>query len=174
MPVEAVDPVTEGRIRHHWSESIPQYPWELGIGQAYQESRYRLDAISPAGARGLFQFMGPTWRDMQRQGVVPLDANPNEPRWAAKAAAYYMAQLLRIWKSPRPAKDRYYLALASYNAGAGNILAAQKRCRGSVLYEEVMTCLPMVTGFHAKETTGYAPAIQAHTDRFVSARARRR
>ena len=54
----------------------------------------------------------------------------------------------------------YNLALASYNGGAGNIIKAQKLCGGPPLYAEIMACLHQVTGRHAKETRGYAPAIR--------------
>jgi len=144
------------------------------LGQAYQESRYRLDAVSPVGAQGLFQFMPGTWRDMQKRGVVPFDVSAFDPKWATIAGAVYMAQLVKSWSSPRPLRDRYLLALASYNAGLGNILAAQKRCRGAVLYEEIMTCLPMVTGHHSKETIGYGRSIEGHVARYLAVSGGRR
>lgn len=64
------------------------------------------------------------------------------------------------WSSPRPNIDRLELAQASYNAGAGNIIKAQKECGGKVLYEDIIECLPQVTGHHSKETITYIKMIR--------------
>jgi membrane-bound lytic murein transglycosylase F len=77
------------------------------------------------------------------------------PEVSIRAAAYYMGKLNRNWKSPRPPMDRHKLALASYNAGIGHILKAQRICDNRRLYDEIIPCLPLVTGKHAQETTGY-------------------
>lgn len=66
-----------------------------------------------------------------------------------------MARLRNGWSSPRPETDRHSLAMASYNAGFGNLLKAQSACGGGVLYSEIIACLPDVTGHHSKETIGY-------------------
>ena len=68
------------------------------------ESRYRLDAISPKGARGLMQFMPDTAR---RYGLQ----DPHNPRAAIDAAAHYLRDLLVRFNG------RLDLALAAYNAG---------------------------------------------------------
>ena len=53
----------------------------------FTESRYRLDAISPKGARGLMQFMPDTAR---RYGL----RDPHDPRAAIDAGARYLRDLL--------------------------------------------------------------------------------
>lgn len=111
------------------------------------------------GAEGLAQFMPGTWRDVTREmgwaGVSPRDA-----KFAIQAGAYYMAKLRRAWRAPRPAMDRHFLAAASYNAGMGHLVAAQKACGGRALYAEIIMCLPQVTGRHALETRTYVERIQ--------------
>lgn len=132
--------------------------WRLLKAQCYQESRLNPHAVSPAGAVGLCQFMPATWRDMQdRHGFT----NMWLPEQSIRAAAVYMNTLHKGWSSPRPSADRYALALASYNAGFGNILKAQKRCDMAALYADITPCLEQVTGYHAKETTGYVRNIVA-------------
>ena len=63
------------------------------------------------------------------------------------------------WSAPRPWQDRHKLALASYNAGFGNLLAAQRACGWPNLYEQIVACLPEITGRYARETLDYAPRI---------------
>jgi soluble lytic murein transglycosylase-like protein len=72
------------------------------------ESRYRLDAISPKGARGPMQFMPDT---AKRFGL----SNPHDPKQAMDAAARYLRDLLVRFGG------RIDLALAAYNAGEGTV-----------------------------------------------------
>lgn len=124
----------------------------------YQESRLDPDAVSPVGARGLAQFMPGTWRMMAAELRLGLDASPHS-EIAIEAGAYYMARLRRQWSSPRPQADRHKLAQASYNAGLGHLLTAQKRCAMAVLYDAIIRCLPGVTGRHSEETITYVTRI---------------
>ena len=130
--------------------------WRLLKAQCYQESRLDPSAVSPVGAMGLCQFMPATWREFQAR--YELD-NPWRPDQSIRAAALYMNELHSGWSSPRPAPDRYMLALASYNAGFGNLLAAQRKCDMAVLYSEIIPCLEQVTGHHSDETRGYVRLI---------------
>jgi hypothetical protein len=72
------------------------------------ESRYRIDAVSPKGARGPMQFMPDT---AKRFGLK----NPHDPQQAINAAARYLRELLRKFGG------RLDLALAAYNAGEGTV-----------------------------------------------------
>ena len=77
---------------------------------AQRESSYNPRATSPKGARGLFQVMPETAKGM---GFDP--ANLHDPRVSAEAGTRYLKEQL----------DRHNgdirLALASYNAGPGNV-----------------------------------------------------
>ncbi len=138
---------------------LPGVPWKLWKAQLYQESRLDPDARSPVGAEGLAQFMPATWREISAaMGVAAVDRRTADA--SIQAGAFYMARLRRNWSSPRPETDRHDLAMASYNAGIGHILAAQRACEMAVLYAQIMACLPQITGRHAAETLGYAPAIR--------------
>lgn len=132
--------------------------WRLLKAQYWQESRLDPLARSPVGAEGLAQFMPGTAGDIfPLLGYSVLDRKTAEP--SIRAGCYYMARLRASWSAPRPEGDRHRLALASYNAGLGHILAAQRVCDGAVLYEPIMVCLPQITGPHASETLSYAPLI---------------
>lgn len=131
--------------------------WRLLKAQCYQESRLNPFAVSPVGAYGLCQFMPNTAREMKRKH--PELSNFWLPETSVIAAARYMNQMNKFWSSPRSKVDRYMLALASYNAGAGNIHKAQKKCGMPTPYAPVIKCLPDVTGKHSKETITYVKKI---------------
>lgn len=152
----------DDQIRSAWRRYLPVYHWGIGWAQIAQESAFKTDARSPVGAMGLAQFMPLTWRDMERAGVVPTGASPRDARHAIQAQAFYMWRLNRTWSSKRSDGDRIRLALASYNAGAGNIIKAQRECDMSVEYDVIMCCLPKITGRHAVETLDYVPRIEVH------------
>jgi membrane-bound lytic murein transglycosylase F len=70
-----------------------------------------------------------------------------------------MSRLTRGWKSERPPLEKLNLGFASYNAGFGNILKAQKNCGMVLLWEDIKICLHLVTGRHAAETKTYVERI---------------
>jgi len=76
----------------------------------WQESRWRADAVSHAGARGLAQLMPGTARE--------LGVNPNDPFANLEGGARYLREQL----------DRFdgdlERALAAYNAGPGRVIRA--------------------------------------------------
>lgn len=137
----------------------PDYPsWAAWKGQLYQESRLDPAAVSPVGAAGLAQFMPGTWAQIARELRLPAGVSPHH-EIAIEAGAYYMAKLRRQWSAPRPADDRQRLAQASYNAGLGHLLAAQRACGGPPLYSDIIACLPAITGRHSRETIAYVKRI---------------
>jgi len=137
---------------------LPGVDWRLLKAQYYQESRLNPEAVSPVGAAGIAQFMPGTWAEVSRQiGAGQISPHMAEP--AIEAGAYYMAQLRKSWSAPRPEADRHSLALASYNAGLGNLLKAQKKAGGAPDYAHIIQRLPEITGRYAQETTTYVTRI---------------
>ena len=86
--------------------------------QVHQESRWRENAVSPVGARGLAQFMPSTSQWIA--GLVPELAEnaPFNPGWALRALATYDKWL---WDrvSGWDACQRMAMALSGYNGGLG-------------------------------------------------------
>lgn len=135
------------------------YHWHWLKAQSCQESLIKATAKSQVGAYGFMQFMPDTWRDMQRQLKLPpiLRASAREQ---IMAGAFYDGQLIASWGAKRTSEDRLYLAFASYNAGLGNLLKAQKACGGCSDYQGIINRLKSVTGQHSKETIGYVVNIK--------------
>jgi soluble lytic murein transglycosylase-like protein len=136
---------------------LQSFDWRFLKAQAFQESRFDPDAISPVGAMGVMQIMPKTWEQGKAQKWAI--GNPYNAEDSIYAGAYYMGYLIGQWKSKRPAIDRFALALASYNAGIGNILKAQAEKGGSNLYSDIISGLPDITGVHSKETIQYVKRI---------------
>ena len=149
----------DAEIRRAVATWWPAYPFPAAWkAQLYQESRLDPAAVSPVGAAGLAQFMPGTWAMVARELRLPAGVSPHRDV-AIEVGAYYMAKLRGQWSAPRPAEDRHRLAQASYNAGLGHLLAAQRLCHGPPGYEDIVACLPQVTGRHSAETIGYVKAI---------------
>lgn len=137
---------------------MPGVDWKLLKAQCFAESSFIETAVSPVGAQGLCQFMPGTWEDVQKG--LRIQGDPFDATLNIQFAAFYMSGLRRSWSSPRPERDRHNLAMASYNAGFGNLLRAQRLCDGKLLYDEIIVCLPRVTGRHSKETIDYVKKIR--------------
>ena len=76
----------------------------------WQESRWRTNAVSPAGARGLAQLMPGTARD--------LGVNPDDPLANLEGGARYLRQQLNTFGGDLEK------ALAAYNAGPHRVIRA--------------------------------------------------
>lgn len=149
----------EDAVRLYWGGF--QYP-RAYLAQLYQESLCDPAAVSPVGARGIAQFMPATWIEAQERLGFQAEFTPHDDI-AIEAGAWYQARVMAIWsRRERPALEIWRLGLASYNAGAGNLIRAQTACDGVRDWREIELCLPMITGHHAAETRSYVPRIEGH------------
>jgi membrane-bound lytic murein transglycosylase F len=96
------------------------WDWRLLASQAFQESRFKADAHSWAGATGLLQLMP---RTAQEYGVT----NARDPEDNVRGAVRFLAWLQDYWSTRIPNVDeRIKFVLASYNCGAGHVEDARR------------------------------------------------
>lgn len=136
---------------------MPGRDYRLLKAQCWQESRFNPNAVSPANARGICQFVDGTWNDVSNETGFrgsPYDADLN-----IMFAAYYLSKKLREFQVIESMVERDKHAMAAYNAGGGNIRKARRLCGDPQTWEKTKQCLPKVTGKHYKETWGYIDSI---------------
>jgi soluble lytic murein transglycosylase len=86
-------------------------------GLILQESYYNPKARSPVGATGLMQIMPPTAGDYaKRLGIAFAGSRLENPEVNVRIGTYHLRMLLNMFS------NNAYLAIASYNAGQGNVL----------------------------------------------------
>jgi len=137
---------------------LPQIDWRLYRSLLVIESQLNPKAVSPAGAGGIAQIMPDTFLEWAPKAGYPV-SDRFDPEASIHTGACYLARLYNQWSSPRPQIDRICLAMASYNAGLGNVLKAQQAAKMLTGYKEIISALPTVTGERSKETMAYAPKI---------------
>jgi len=138
---------------------MPSVDWRLWKAQVKAESAFKAGAVSPVGAIGLSQIMPTTFSEIgQRSGIK---GNPFDPEVNLMAGAWYMNRQRAIFKEPRPDFERHNLALAAYNAGAANVIRAQRLAGNPKEWQPVADKLHLVTGSHSMETKDYVAKIRS-------------
>ncbi len=137
------------------------FDWKWFKAQAIAESNLRQDAKSWVNAKGIMQIMPKTFHEIKQKNPSFVDIN--EPRWNIAAGIYYDGQLFGKWKAERPFEDKMNFTFASYNAGFGNIVKAQKECKklglNENLWHNIKKIAPKVRGWRHEETVGYVEKI---------------
>lgn len=140
----------------------PGFDWYYFKSQAIAESGLRPEARSHVGAVGLMQIMPATYKEILKKNPY-IKGSRKHPRWNIAAGIYYDRRLWKMWKAKRPFNDRINFTFAAFNAGAGNILkaqkAAQKQGLNPNLWPSILVSLPKVTGKHSRETINYVKKI---------------
>ncbi|MBI4695551.1 MAG: transglycosylase SLT domain-containing protein [Gammaproteobacteria bacterium] len=149
------------------AKHAPGLDWRWIKAQCWQESHFDVDAKSPVGARGIAQFMPATWAEECKLLGYGLSADPCDPELAIPACAHYMSRLRFAWRSAAASSaDLQALALASYNAGSGNIYRASRIAFPiwkMVTWDAVASELHKVTGDDdAPETLDYIAKVHSY------------
>jgi soluble lytic murein transglycosylase len=100
-----------------YSVGVSGKSWSLTHGITRQESSFDRNAISGAGARGMMQLMPGTAREQAGKLGVGYDPSrlTNDPSFNMLLGSAYFARLVDQFGGSYP------LAVASYNAGPGNV-----------------------------------------------------
>ncbi len=122
------------------------WDWQILKAMIRKESTFNPKIRSAGGAVGLCQLLPRTAKDMGLSSGSFFSPGPN-----INAGARYLRQLWDHWRSvPQgpPHWQRTRFAIASYNAGLGRVLEAQRSCGGSSRWERIQEHIPSSTKLH--------------------------
>ena len=159
--------------------SVSSNLWSLAHGISRQESSFDPYAISHAGARGTMQLMVGTAREQADKMGIGFDSYRllTDPNYNVSIGSSYFQRMLNIWGGNVP------LAVASYNAGSGNVgkwvraygdprgrvdvlkwieaipysetrAYVQRVIENSVVYDSMRTTQPQQQAFHVSRYLG--------------------
>ncbi len=118
------------------------------------ESAINPNAVSRAGAVGLWQFMPATAKGLGME-INSLVDERRDPRISSRNAARYLKQLHDIYND-------WSLAIAAYNCGPGNVNKALRRASGdSEEIKDEKKDFWEIYNYLPAETRGYVPAFIA-------------
>jgi membrane-bound lytic murein transglycosylase D len=130
-----------------FEQTLDKYNMPLELKYlAVVESALNPTAGSWAGAKGLWQFMYATGKQYGLNSTTIVD-DRYDPLKATDAACRHLRDLYSQFGD-------WFLALAAYNSGAGNVNKAIRRAGGIKNYWAIWPYLP-------RETRGYVPAFIA-------------
>ncbi len=134
------------------------------------ESSFDPLVTSPCSARGLMQVTDGAAKDVKTASALLYDPDHN----LTAGIKYYQIQFKKHFEILASA-ERTKFALASYNAGRGNInkaiVKAQLSGADAQRWDVVKTFLSQVTGKHSKETIDYVDKIMRRYAAFKAASA---
>jgi soluble lytic murein transglycosylase-like protein len=114
-----------------YGEEIEEHAKERGLdpnlvrGLILQESYYNPKAKSRVGATGLMQLMPPTAKEHARRMRIPFAVSRLEnPDVNVRLGTYHLRMLIDMFRG------NTYFAVASYNAGQGNVLKWRRAAPG--------------------------------------------
>ncbi len=136
-----------------YSEEIETYAKERGLdpnlvrGLILQESYYNPEAKSRVGATGLMQLMPPTANEHAKRLRIPFAVSRLEnPKVNVQLGTYHLRMLINLFGG------NVYFAVASYNAGQGNVAKWRRAAPGKPT-DELLESIPF------QETRNYVKRV---------------
>lgn len=136
-----------------YSEEIEEHSKERGLdpnlvrGLILQESYYNPKAKSRVGATGLMQLMPPTAKEHAKKLRIVFAASRLEnPDVNIQLGTYHLRMLIDMFRG------NVYMAVASYNAGQGNVLKWRRAAPGKPT-DEFLESIPF------QETRNYVKRV---------------
>ena len=145
------------KFRKHFIGAGEKYdiPWMVLAAQSYQESHWNPKATSHTGVRGMMMLTNNTAKLL---GVT----NRVDVKQSIYGGAKYLRVIMRKLPPEIKGKNRWAIALASYNIGYGHILDAQVLARKLNInpnsWKDLKEVLPLLTQkkYFRKLKYGYA------------------
>jgi soluble lytic murein transglycosylase len=130
--------------------------WSIAHGITRQESSFDRAAISHAGARGLMQLMPGTAAEQAGKMGVGYEWSrlTTDPSYNVMLGSAYFQRMLNMWDGNVP------LAVASYNAGAGNVRKWVNRYGDPRRGKDVLQWIEQIP---FSETKGYVQRVIENT-----------
>ncbi len=145
----------------------PAFDWRVFKAQGMAESNLDPAAKSRVGARGLMQLMPNTFREIASANA-DLDLI-NDPERNIEAGIAYDRRLWLRWENDSIVDDRRRFMFASYNAGRGTLLSAQRHARERRLdprqWDNIEKIAASVPRWRHGETLDYVRKIDVNITR---------
>jgi membrane-bound lytic murein transglycosylase F len=154
------DPVFRKYTKRYFG---PMFDWRYFKAQGLAESGLDSTATSWVGARGVMQLMPSTYREIASRR--PDFGRIDQPEWNIAAGIMHDRYLWTLYQKDVSDDERHRFMFASYNAGEGTIMNAQRACVQRSLdrraWRSVETVAPEVPRWRYRETLGYVRKIQS-------------
>ena len=128
--LEVVSAADQLSFYSHWETRLPEFradfiqaaaehglEWPLLSAIGYQESKWRADAVSPTGVRGLMMLTRSTAKEL---GVEDRTA----PEQSIRGGAQYLKYLLARAPKELSEEEKLWFAVSSYNGGFRRVRTA--------------------------------------------------
>lgn len=139
----------------------PAFDWRVFKAQGMAESNLNPAVRSSVGARGVMQLMPATFREVASRN--PDLKTIDDPEMNIAAGIAYDRSLWTRWEGDVAETDRGRFMVASYNAGRGTLLSAQRQAQARALdpraWPSIETVAPEVPRWRHAETLGYVRRI---------------
>lgn len=133
-------------------------PVPVIAGQIMQESGFKPDARSPAGALGMLQFMPATAKWAGEAGGFGIAA-PLDPKWAIKAGVWYDRFLYDRVRIAADGCNKWLFALSGYNGGEGWVRKRQALSPDPGSWKVTGAINPGITASNQAENAAYPHRI---------------
>ena len=137
------------------AEETSGIDWRLIAAQAYQESQWDPNAVSPTGVRGMMQLTKATANLLKIK-------DREDPEASVLGGARFLKQLTQRLPDRIEEPDRTWLALAAYNVGFGHLedarVLTQKNGKNPDKWADVKEFLPYLSDPQWYEQTKYGKA----------------
>ena len=145
----------------------PAHDWREFKAQGLTESNLDTTARSHVGARGVMQLMPTTFQEVVSRNPE-IQRRIDDAEWNIAAGISYDRRLWLQWAQDSVSDHRREFMFASYNAGRGTLLLAQRMARAESLdhraWPNIEQIAPSMRRWRYRETLEYLRRIDRHLE----------